>query len=261
MGLGNQLFQYAAGLSLAQSKNAPLLLDISSYQENNDREFCLNYFNINDIKTEIETDTEDDVIFDYYQEPHFHFDKNFFTKPNFTYLSGFWQTEKYFVCIKTEIQKRFSIKPQYIKHLKIDELAFGKYQSVNLHIRRTDYAVYTFMGIQPLSYYYKAIALLKQQYENLRFYIFSDDMEWVINNLNMEELDCVFVSGVYSQTDIEDFYLMQQCKHHIIANSTFSWWAAWLCQYSNKQVIAPAKWFMDRNANTDDLLPESWVHL
>ncbi len=260
-GLGNQLFQYAAGLSLARHHNVPLILDTSSYDEDDHREFCLNYFEIDDIKTEIATDTDDEVCFNLYIEPFFHFDKTFFDKPNFTYLTGCWQTEKYFKNIAPEIRKRFRIKPQYLEHLKVDDLAFDKFESVNLHIRRTDYAIHTMMGILPVDYYYKAMDLLKQKYRNLQFYIFSDDIDWVIENLKLNDFDHTFVSGNYSKTPIEDFYLIRQCKHHIIANSTFSWWSAWLCQYPDKQIIAPAKWFKNRNANTNDLLPESWLTL
>jgi hypothetical protein len=261
-GLGNQLFQYAAGLALAKHHNASFILDKSGYDDDPDRQFGLNCFSLDNIKTEIATENDDDIYFTIYVEPFFHFDSSFFDNPDFTYLSGYWQTEKYFQHITTEIKNSFRIKPDYTAHLPTNNLAFDKYQSVSLHVRRTDYAVHPLMGMLTATYYYNAIDLLKQHYDNLKFYIFSDDIGWVKENLELARLDYVFVSGIYTKTNIEDFYLMQQCKHHIIANSTFSWWAAWLCNFPNKQVIAPANWFLNRpQTDVSDLIPANWLKL
>ena len=260
MGLGNQLFQYAAGFSLSRYQNVPFVLDVSSYEIDYRREFCLKYFEINDIKTEIETDSDEDVYFDYYVEPHFSFDNSFFTKKDFTYLSGYWQSGRYFEMFEKDICERFLVKRQYIEHLNLDKLGFNNCQSVSLHIRRTDYIIFTFMEVLSLTYYYKAIESLKHRYNNLRFYIFSDDMDWVKQNFDTKGLDCIFVSRICTKNHLEDFYLMQQCKHHIIANSTFSWWTAWLSRYSDKQVIAPAKWFSNQACGKlNDLIPQGWL--
>lgn len=257
-GLGNQLFQYAAGLSLARHYNTKLLLDISDYEIDFHRELCLKYFEIEDITTELDPEFED-IGFNFYKEPHFHFDNNFFNASNFTYLSGCWQTEKYFLNIKDEIIAKFQIRPQYVSNINIDEFKFADCTSINLHIRRGDYALHTFLGILPLDHYYRAINYFMEHFENVKFFIFSDDIEWVKENLQLQAAH-VYVSENHTKNNIEDFYLMQQCKHHIIANSTFSWWASWLCKYPDKKIIAPSQWFLAReNANTKDLIPKSWL--
>ncbi|MEO8948272.1 MAG: alpha-1,2-fucosyltransferase [Mucilaginibacter sp.] len=259
-GLGNQLFQYAAGLSLARHLNAKLLLDldVTSYETDFRRELCLKYFEIDDITTELKPKYED-IVFNLYIEPHFHFDNNFYNSSNFTYLSGYWQTDKYFIGIKEEIMRKFCVRHEYIAHLDIDRLKFDDFNSINLHIRRGDYAHDTFLGILSMDYYYRAITYFINHFENVRFYIFSDDIQWVKKNLNLKA-DHIFISGDYTKNSIEDFYLMQQCKHHIIANSTFSWWAAWLCKYQQKRIIAPTKWFMEReDADIKDLIPKTWL--
>jgi len=255
-GLGNQLFQYAAGLSLASYHNVPLILDITNFEEDFDREFGLKYFEINDIKTEIESDN--DVTFNLFLNNQYPFEANFFKNSSFTYLSGNWQSEKYFIDIKDKIIERYRVKPQYIKQIDFSSLKIHEGTAVSIHIRRTDYSHHFVLDILPLSYYYEAIKYFTEQFDDIKFYIFSDDIAWVVENLKLDA-EHVFVSENYTKHNIEDFYLMQQCKHHIIANSTFSWWAAWLCAYPNKIVMTPAKWFSKGNVSTRDLIPGNWL--
>ncbi|HSU50429.1 MAG TPA: alpha-1,2-fucosyltransferase, partial [Segetibacter sp.] len=109
-------------------------------------------------------------------------------------------------------------------------------------------------------YYQKAINKLTSLSPNPTFYIFSDDVEWVKDKLLLKR-PAEFITGEVTKNHYEDFYLMSQCKHNIIANSSFSWWAAWLNPNPDKIVIAPKKWFNNAPYNTNDLIPQSWIKL
>lgn len=258
-GMGNQLFQYAIGLSLANRHNVPLVLDITSYDEDSRREFCLKYFKINNLLTDVSS-TDEELVFDLYREPHFRWDKNFLQRPNFTYITGNWQSYKYFEHIRPILLNNLQVRNEFTAHLDIRSLGMHQCDSVSIHIRRTDYAQHENLNMLPLSYYYKAINYFQQQTKKMMLYIFSDDVAWVCENFLLD-IDHVFVSDNYTKHNIEDFYLMQQCKYHIIANSTFSWWAAWLCNHQDKKVIAPLKWFKVAHEDTGDLLPKNWLTL
>jgi hypothetical protein len=116
-----------------------------------------------------------------------------------------------------------------------------------------------FIGVCSLAYYQKAIEYIKSQVKTPVFYIFSDDIEWVKSNLLLDK-NTVFVGHNKGTESYNDMHLMSLCKHHIIANSSFSWWGAWLNASPNKIVVAPKKWFAS-NQNDQDLIPRSWVKL
>ena len=124
-----------------------------------------------------------------------------------------------------------------------------------MHIRRTDYTTSNgYHPVQTVEYYKKALEIIGE-YDKL--FIFSDDIEWCRNNLKFDNM--IFIEG---NTDIEDLYLISLCKHNIIANSSFSWWGAWLNKNPNKKVIAPSKWFGDMaNLNESDIVPEGWIRI
>jgi hypothetical protein len=136
-------------------------------------------------------------------------------------------------------------------------------ESVSLHIRRGDFVsnrkTNEIHGVLPLEYYYEAIRLITNQVRNPEFFIFSDDIPWVRENLLVPK-KVNFVEHPTSNRDYEDLILMSNCKHHIIANSSFSWWGAWLSQNPVKRVIAPREWYRIV-IDTRDLLPEEWIKL
>jgi hypothetical protein len=111
-----------------------------------------------------------------------------------------------------------------------------------------------------LSYYHSAIKTITEQVENPHFFIFSDDLDWVKDNLDFID-NKTFIELDENTPDHEEMFLMSQCKHNIIANSSFSWWGAWLNQNMDKIVIAPKKWFNDTTKDTSDLIPNTWVRL
>ena len=106
-----------------------------------------------------------------------------------------------------------------------------------------------------------SIHLLSKEKDECSFYIFSDDMVWTKENLKISGKPVYYVEHTTDATNYEDLYLMSICKHQIIANSSFSWWGAWLNEYSSKQIIAPKKWFADDSINTNDLIPAEWIRI
>ena len=193
------------------------------------------------------------------------YDERYLKVSDGSYVEGYFQSEKYFFDIKETLLKEFQIKPEISDYSK--SLAKKILQSdtaVSIHIRRGDYihnpkanAVH---GVCPLEYYKKAISLLEGKFENPTFFIFSDDIEWSRENLGIKK--SVFVENG-DRIPHEDIYLMSLCNHHIIANSSFSWWGAWLNRYDKKVVIAPKRWFADKNKQSQapDIIPESWMKI
>lgn len=264
-GLGNQLFQYAFGRSFAIKRNTEFKLDISFYSLKfngiTPRHYHLKDFNIKAGVTGEQGDAK--VI----KEKSFQFDSSiwdiFDTRGNI-YLDGYWQSEKYFIDIKDLILSEISLKNPGQEMLEIDKKIKAE-NSIALHIRRGDYIsdkkTYHFHGTCDNKYYEKAIdyILSTKLIPNPSLYIFSDDIEWVKINFK-NRLPIEFVSGDKIK-DTEELILMSHCKHNIIANSTFSWWGAWLNTNREKTVIAPQKWFNNEKVNTSDLIPEKWIRI
>ena len=136
--------------------------------------------------------------------------------------------------------------------------------SISLHVRRADYVTNPqanqFHGVSSMEYYNKAIHKIKSIISEPHFFIFSDDITWAKQNMI---IDCptTFVSHNGPDKNYDDLRLMSFCKHHIIANSSFSWWGAWLAMNKNKVVIAPTRWFNSPDRNTKDVIPENWFSI
>ena len=283
-GLGNQFFQYAAGLSVAIANNTTLKLDISSYQISSHR-YRLDNFNItaevlpiktpsnlsqrirktilgraiSKLRREIEARIGSSGT-RIYKDPG-KFDPNVLSLPDGICLDGYWQSEKYFAHIADIIRREFTPKPQPTPANKEMAERITNCESVNLHIRRGDYVsnpeYNRVHGTCDISYYKKAVEMLSEEVGNPCFFVFSDDIDWAKNNLQLK-FPTTFVDINGPDFDYEDLRLMTQCKHHIIANSTFSWWGAWLCQYPQKIAIAPSRWFRDPDKDAADIIPAGW---
>jgi len=283
-GLGNQMFQYAAGRRLTHVLGTELKLDISGYENYNLRKYELGSFNIlEDFASswEVKTLTSQkngalarlvrcvlrrpkDLAPSHIRESYFHFDSEILNLPNNVYLDGYWQCEKYFVDICDIIMKEFSIKtPQTGKNKKLAEL-ITSCNAVSIHIRRGDYVsnpiAYEILGVCSLAYYQAAIEKLTHTINQPYFFVFSDDIEWVRHNLRLD-YPATYVANNGVEKNYEDLRLMSQCKYHVIANSSFSWWAAWLCTYPSKIVMAPQEWFNNANYDTIDLIPAEWIRV
>lgn len=279
-GLGNQLFQYAAARRLAYVNNTNLKLDISDFQSYAIRSYSLNHFKIiEDFATsdEIACFRRQKYVRRYLGflrrghdptdprkilEPHFHFYPEILSLAGNVYLEGYWQSEKYFEDIQSIVREEFTIKT------KLDAITvelgqrISNLTSVSLHIRRCDYVndprTRQFHGICDLDYYHRAVEMLSRHVQDVHFFIFSDDPKWAESNLRLKN-PSTLVTHNGPDKHYADLYLISQCQHHIIANSTFSWWGAWLSCNASKLVIAPAKWFTDSQINTVDLFPKNWI--
>jgi hypothetical protein len=282
-GLGNQLFQYAAGLSLAEHHRVVVKVDPAELNQTDKHIGTFRTFDLQQTladpliatENEIQKIRSQHIIAKYidklrpayqrkiYKEADFRFDQHFFEAGDNIYLKGYRQSQKYFLPIEKKIRQCFHLKDEAVANVlkRGQELQSGN--SIAIHIRRGDYSkkiVREFHGIPDDSYYQQAINYFEKKYDDCRFYIFSDDPHWVKNNLNFRSA-VTLVSGNYSHTPFEDFYLISQCRHQIIANSTFSWWAAWLNPSPGKIVIAPKRWFNNAPYDTRDLIPESWIKM
>ena len=182
--------------------------------------------------------------------------------PN-AYLMGYWQSEKYFQFIEAIIRADFVFKQAMSNSNQLIANQIEQSNAVSLHVRRGDYAnnplTAATHGLCSMDYYMQAIQHIGECVYEPNFFIFSDDIVWVKENLKIN-FPCFYVDGNYGEESYNDMRLMSLCKHHIIANSSFSWWGAWLNQYAGKIVIAPNKWFA-HDTDVKDLLPESWVKL
>lgn len=277
-GLGNQMFQYAAGRCLAHLNNTQLKLDVTGFTDYKLRNFDLHALHVNcqpasgeEIRNLLPSHNFEKALQylfpkksrTYYREKYFHFDDNILKFGKNVYLKGYFQSEKYFLPIKETLQKEFTFKDEIIRKVKDFTDKTRSATSVSVHIRRGDMendpVTTGHHGIMPLSYYKKGIEIIRSKIANPQFYFFSDDINWVKENFN--DLKPTFVSGEISQTHFEDLYLMSQCHHNIIANSSFSWWGAWLNKNPDKIVIAPKIWFIKGPKDTQDLLPEKWIKI
>jgi hypothetical protein len=283
-GLGNQMFQYAAGRYLAHLHQTDLLVDNSFLLQNPNgaytkRELELSVFNL-DLKIATLDDIEKfniagankysralhrhlPFLFNniYAAESGIHYQKEFLNYPKNTYLDGFWQSERYFKPIESVLLKEFTPKENLNSENQNWLNKINNCESVSLHIRRGDYIsnknAQQHHGNLGIDYYKNALNLIKEVYKNTEVFIFSDDLEWCKANLKLEEV-VHYVDANQHQNFHLDMYLMSRCKHNVIANSSFSWWAAWLNQNINKIVVAPANWYADKSLSTKDLIPMSW---
>jgi hypothetical protein len=292
-GLGNQLFQYAAARSLAWKKNERLKLDLYTYSTKSQvRSFGLDRFTIDtEIATreEVHQFTGSNFLTRFINkqenylrcpgvlaQPHYHFYEDFFRVPAPVYLSGYWQSEKYFKEFEPKLRAQLTLKNNLSDSSLRWKEKIQKDNSVAVHLRRGDYSsksnYHSFFGTLSIDYYKRAIHEIKNKIGDPKFFVFSDDIEWCKQNLTFLS-DAEFVSHDSIVNASEDLILMSLCEHQIIANSTFSWWGAWLNANENKIVIAPIKWFQTnynknvlptyaaRFYNTKDLLPENWIQL
>ncbi|MBL7743837.1 MAG: alpha-1,2-fucosyltransferase [Chitinophagaceae bacterium] len=273
-GLGNQLFQYAATKALAEKLSVPFKFDaITSLQKDKQRKIALHDFQASfelAAKNEIKKFVFFPSLYRHspsffanfgkhiYREPHFHFDQYFFRLTDPVFLDGFWQSPLYFKDIEDIIRQDFLIKENLIKNVKELGKELENRNSVAVHVRRGDFLTpkaSMYHGVMDEGYYEKAITLIKEKQQEVSVYYFSDDTDWVKRHLQPHYAG--FVSP-YTLTAIEDFYLMTRCRHNIIANSSFSWWTAWLNNHPGKMVVAPKKWLAKDQINTGDLIPSNW---
>jgi len=177
------------------------------------------------------------------------------------YFKGYFHNELFFKSIEDEIRNSFKLKNDYLSNSNI-ATSIKNSNSVSIHVRRDDYLNHSIFALLSFDYYAKAIDCIKQKVNNVRFYVFSDDINVVKQEFICFKEDFVFVEDKLSDNACDDLLLMSYCKHNIIANSTYSWWGAWLNSNENKIVVSPSQWYSDLNMNESvqmHMLPKSWI--
>lgn len=268
-GLGNQLFQYAAGRALAEHHRTKLVLDVTGFAAYRLRSYCLQHFqtqqNFASTRQLASFDPtrrrwfrKPGVIF---EEKHgLHFDPDLLNVGSQVYLKGHWQNERYFQPIESIIRREFTVAtpPDPDNASIADQIRHS--HSVSVHVRRGDYVNNPVHGVCSLDYYAAAVRHIHAKVVTPHFFVFSDDAAWARDHLRFDQ-PVTFVSHNSKDAAHEDLRLMSLCQHHIIANSTFSWWGAWLGCRPGKLVCAPEQWFMPDQYDSSDLLPADWVKL
>ncbi len=289
-GLGNQMFQYAFGRSLSHKFNIRFKADIESWFNSDklwrpsERKYSLDIF-----KLSVEKASKNEILifkslkniskyleiqklqlnkflpFTYLEEGQLKTSEIKVASRNI-YVTGYWQSEKYFSSIQQILLNDFQFRYEQTSINKALSREIISNNSISLHIRRGDYIsdsqTNNIMAPCTLEYYYTCIKELEKKFSDLHFYIFSDDIKWAEENLEIDH-PVKYVDFNIGNYAFEDMRLMSQCKHNIIANSSFSWWGAWLNKNPEKIVIAPQKWFNDPilNSQASDIVPESWMRL
>jgi len=275
-GLGNQLFQYSLGYSLSKIHCKELVFNTTSYKdEQNGRTLDISNLNINlnivdNISNRNRFRFEHPLLnqltsilsfkFDY----HFESTVNSFNpkilRYNNGYFDGYWQSEEYFKDFYNDLRKMFA--PKIIRdsvNSQLNTIVGETY--VSLHIRRTDYLNEKNANLYAtcsLDYYKKAINIMKNNVKNFKVIVFSDDYEWVKNQL---DIGLSFETASRSNSAVEDLFLMSNCSHNIIANSSFSWWAAWLNGNLEKLIIAPKLYYQKKSMRKINIFPNDWIRL
>ena len=276
-GLGNQLFQYAAAKQLAEKLGAQLKLDADFFDNNMDgvtqRNFELNKLAISaplaskeEIKRVKKKTWKNIFHISTIREQHYPLIHLLLRRNNDYYVKGYWQSERYFADISSTIRNEFRfVKPLQDEYFIQIQQKIRETDSVSLHFRRRDYVtnakVNACFGTCPIEYYQKAVKTISSSIPNPHLFIFSDDIAWVKDNFRT----CFPVIFIDQKDEMihSDFRLMQLCRHNIIANSSYSWWAAWLNENPSKIVIAPQQWSKDKQLQhrSATLIPRSWVRV
>lgn len=286
-GLGNQLFQYAFGLYLKNSLNSEVFYCIDVDKKNKNltkRELGISKFNFT-LKTVDYKSVERYKLFDsgildriehklhrlfpilnyngYVVEPTNH--EMISTKfiRNNCFYDGYWQNLNYLKSNNQSLIENLKLKDGIKDENTFNKIKSVENNSVSIHVRRGDYISIKknadIFSISSIDYYKKAIEIIEKKITNPEYFIFSDDIEWC--KLNFKVGNFHFITGNSAE---QDLLLMSKCRHNIIANSTFSWWAAWLNNYENKIVIAPYNWYVDSKLNkrlNGDFILDNWLQI
>lgn len=283
-GLGNQFFQYACGHALAKRHNSELALDISFYKQTTWRRSVKNII-FSSLQGKIkeglainQRDKRPFILSDFpitarlltnpikssgsiIEKDPFSYDPLIYNGPDNATYQGYFNSEKYFSQHSLEIRQIFTPHSGCLNSegLELARQIKSQANPVSVHVRRGDYLTNPearrWHGEIAQTYYRQALKIIMEKHPNPHLFIFSDEPSWCLKNLNLSQPTTV----VFGQSAVSDLLLMSMCRHHIIANSTFSWWGAWLNAQPDKIVIAPAQWLAKRNLKNSDLFPKDWI--
>ncbi len=286
-GLGNQYFQYATGRAIALHHKAKLVLDTSWYDHisagDTRRDMQLKNLRVNvarftNVSQEPLEDLHPNVLQNVMRSiarkrPLKHSEKkNFAYDPSIIdmymkrnenhYFTGYWQSYRYFDSIRShlvnELQPVSALTQDYARYIE----SIQSSEAVMVHVRHGDYLSHlSYHYVLNIEYYLAAMKRIHNQFPNAHFFVFSDDIAWCQKNFPKEYKITFIISSNDPDANIQEIFLMSHCKHYIIANSSFSWWGAWLRRRLDGLVFAPQRWIADAKLNLDDLLPPDWQRL
>jgi hypothetical protein len=278
-GLGNQMFQYAVGRALALQRAADLYLDCSWYEQSHPgstpRRYELHHlqtvqrFAGRFVRWKFRQARQKRSLFlrqyAYVEQPSRSFDARLLElQKRHVYLDGYWQCEHYFSSVRSSLLRDFRLVSEATGQNAELLAEIAECNAVALHVRRGDYVqnehTHNVHGTCSLEYYRDAVAYILARVARPRFFVFSDEPDWVRRNLQIEA-EVRHISHNHPDLGHEDLRLMAHCKHFIIANSSFSWWGAWLSTHADKLVLAPRRWFADPGRDEGDIVPTSWIRV
>ncbi|WP_200847918.1 alpha-1,2-fucosyltransferase [Rhizobium sp. 18055] len=284
-GLGNQMFQYATGRAVAHRLGVDLLVDVSSFAHYDLRRYELGDWSIPARVANADELNRAGVTLapptflrrvgralgigqplNTFKETSFAYDPSILNVTAPLYLDGYWQSERYFSDIAGLLRQDFVLSEQADAKNKAmaSMIDSAGSHAVSLHIRRGDYVsnqqTAQYHGVCSLDYYRAAVDHVAQHVFDPHFFVFSDDLAWVSENLKLDH-PMTLVDVNNADKGAWDMALMMACRHHVIANSSFSWWGAWLNPHEEKIVVAPRHWFSGATHDTSHLVPSSWVRL
>jgi hypothetical protein len=291
-GLGNQMFQYAFARALEARSGEDVYLDTSTYEympAHNGFElgkvFAVQYHEAREVDVE-RLGTRPRSVTEkirrkyftkrsHYIDRYFRYDPKIFELQGDRYFEGYWQSEKYFAPVTDGLRKEFvfisdpgSQNRQILEETKKARSSetSGRHNLVSVHVRRGDSLRLASTRVCTGAYYANAFALVRERLESPMFLVFSDDVPWCRHNLGLDDEEVFYVEWNKGTDSWRDMWLMSRCSGHIIANSSFSWWGAWLDPKPDKLVIAPEQWSLDKPSRLGyyrydfrDIVPEAWL--
>lgn len=265
-GLGNQMFQYAYAKALEYAGNE-VQIDILGFKKYKISDYQLNKYDIDLPVSSLLVRIFSKIgIIKSLKENSLEFNDDFLHIKGNPYIKGYFQSEKYFSNIRGVLLEQFVIKTKLSnssEEIKQDILK-NKENTCSLHIRRGDYVsnkkTNEIHGTCDIEYYKKAMSIINKENNKIKYFVFSDDIDWAKENIEIENV--VYIDNKEDKIPHEDIYLMSLCANNITANSSFSWWGAWLNQNNDKVVVCPKIWFADNDKNKEsEIACEDWIQI
>ncbi len=280
------MFQYAAGLSLAKKHETSLKLDIyflldksKRHYRHTNRDFALDIFNISgsvatedEIREHVVPRKGNKYLYHLmlklqkqnrvFSESSVKSLEDFFRIPSSAYIQGLWQDVKYLEGIELILRQEYSFREALPKSHHDIHGEIRRHESVCVVFRRGDYVGHPVLDLLGLDYYYRAVDIIAEKIRDPCLFVFSEDIEWCKKNFKPENAKVVFVDQRYTGPEAQYYLmLMSECKHHIIPNSTYPWWGAWLCRNPEKLVVAPKIWYRGQPTERSKILMKDWISL
>lgn len=271
-GLGNQMFQYAYGRELVH-RGYDVVYDTSSYASDSLRDYELDVWRVEAPPAQQEAL---DLLprrfggkgwrvrfkgkrpLKKVSERPIGFHPRFLAPRDHAYLTGYWQGERFFASVADEIREAFRPAGEVCQETQDVVRRIEQTDAVAVHVRRTDYLTLSFTQVCGIDYYQRCVEELLSRHTGLEVFVFSDDLAWCEENLGFA-CPTHYVGHNSGPSAYEDLWLMSRCRRHVIPNSSFSWWGAWLKEDQAGEVYAPRPWFNDPKWNSSDVVPGRWI--